>query len=142
MGKRYQQLCIEERCEISRLHSSGASIRQIASAPDRQPSIIARELRGNRGRQVGYRPSYADQQARARRWTGSKLERNDSLREAVLGVGVWMPSVVIGVVALLMIAVGMIFGSKLGLLFGRRVGLIGGLILIGIGIKILVEHTM
>lgn len=64
------------------------------------------------------------------------------LSMAFLGVEVWMPSVIIGIVALLMTAVGMIFGSRLGLLFGRRMGLIGGLILIGIGIKILVEHTV
>jgi len=64
------------------------------------------------------------------------------LSMAFLGVEVWMPSVIIGVVALMMTALGMVFGSRLGLMFGRRVGLIGGLILIGIGIKILVEHTM
>ena len=64
------------------------------------------------------------------------------LSMAFLGVEVWMPSVIIGVVALFMTAVGMMFGSRLGTMFGRRVGLIGGLILIGIGIKILVEHTM
>jgi putative Mn2+ efflux pump MntP len=64
------------------------------------------------------------------------------LSMAFLGVAVWMPSVIIGVVALMMTAVGMFFGSRLGMLFGRRAGLIGGLILIGIGVKILIEHTM
>lgn len=84
MGKRYQQLDIEERCEIARLRASGTSIRQIASALDRQPSTIARELKRNTGRQVGYQATYANQQSRARRWTGSRLERDTALREKVL----------------------------------------------------------
>ena len=84
MGKRYFQLTIEERCEIARLHSSGTSLRQIASALDRQPSTIAREIKRNSGHQVGYQPTYANQQSQARRWTGSKLDRDSSLRESVL----------------------------------------------------------
>jgi putative Mn2+ efflux pump MntP len=36
-----------------------------------------------------------------------------------------------------MTAAGMAFGRKLGKLFGRRAELIGGLVLIGIGAKIL-----
>jgi IS30 family transposase len=84
MGQRYNQLAIEDRCEIARLRSSGSSLRQIASALDRQPSTIAREIERNSGRQVGYQPTYAHQQSRARRWTGSKLERDSTLRELVL----------------------------------------------------------
>lgn len=84
MGKRYNQLDLDERCEIAGLHSSGTSIRQIASALDRAPSTIAREIRRNTSKQSGYRPGYADQQSRARRWTGSKLDRNSDLRERVM----------------------------------------------------------
>ena len=84
MGKRYNQLTIEERCEIARLRSSGTSLRQIASALDRQPSTIAREIKRNSGHQVGYQPTYANQQSQARRWTGSKLDRDSTLRESVL----------------------------------------------------------
>ena len=100
--------------------------------------------------------SFADEDADAKRpanptrgWTLIMLSVATSidalavgLSMAFLGVEVWMPSVIIGIVALLMTAVGMIFGSRLGLLFGRRTGLIGGLILIGIGTKILIEHTV
>jgi IS30 family transposase len=86
MGKRYGQLGIEERCEIARLQGEGASIRQIAANLDRSPSTIARELNRNSGRQVGYQARYAEQQARARRWSGSKLERNRELRVKVLGL--------------------------------------------------------
>jgi len=98
MGKKYVQLGIEERCEIARLRSSGRSLRQIASALDREPSTIAREIKRNCGQGGTYQPSYADQQSRARRWTGSKLDRNKALRELVLSrlAGGWSPEQVAG----------------------------------------------
>ena len=33
---------------------------------------------------IGYKPTYAQQQASARRWTGSRMERDEVLRTAVL----------------------------------------------------------
>ena len=84
MGRRYRQLSLEDRCEITRLQADGASVGQIAAALDRSPSTISRELRRNAGRQVGYKPSYAQEQARARRWAGSRLDREPDLRRAVL----------------------------------------------------------
>src|SRR5689334_5103590 len=80
----YRQLSIEERCEIARLHEGGQSIHKIAAALDRQPSTISRELKRNSGSKIGYRPSYAQQQTAARRWSGSRLERDDALRENIL----------------------------------------------------------
>ena len=98
MGKHYDQVALEERCTIARLHQAGQSIRQIATALDRAPSSISRELKRNRGRQVGYQPGYAQEQAAARRWKGSRLERNASLRDLVLGglQGGWSPEQVAG----------------------------------------------
>jgi len=84
MGKKYKHLSLEERCQIARLHEDGQSLRQIAAALDRPPSTISRELKRNGGRRVGYKPSYAHEQARARRWTGSRLERDGDLRGLVL----------------------------------------------------------
>ena len=49
-------------------------------------------------------------------------------------------SVVIGMVCFLMTAAGMVFGRKLGDLFGKKAELAGGLVLLGIGIKILWDH--
>ena len=46
--------------------------------------MVARELKRNGSRTQGYRPRYADLQAHARRWSGSKLGRNTVLRESVL----------------------------------------------------------
>src|SRR5665213_2422326 len=88
MGSQYEQLSLEERCELAELRRAGRSIRQIAAALDRSPSSISRELKRNAGkgpRANPYRPAFAEEQARARRWSGSRLERNDVLRDQVLG---------------------------------------------------------
>ncbi|QEX21316.1 IS30 family transposase [Hypericibacter adhaerens] len=84
MGKHYEQLSSEERAIIADLRSKGRSIRQIAAALDRPASTVSRELKRNRGRQIGYRAAYAQQQTRARRWRGSRLERDAHLRRQVL----------------------------------------------------------
>jgi IS30 family transposase len=84
MGRIYAQIGLEERCEIARLCASGRSIRQIATALDRAPSTIAREVKRNRSQPSGYLPVYASEQSRARRWTGSKLDRHPELRESVI----------------------------------------------------------
>ena len=83
MEQKYRHFTLEDRIEIANLQAHGRSIRQIAAALDRAPSSISRELRRNRAAQV-YKPVFADQQGRARRWTGSKLERDEGLRTFVL----------------------------------------------------------
>jgi IS30 family transposase len=98
MGTLYEQLSLEERCAIAGLHADGHSIRQIAARVDRAASTISRELRRNRGVQVGYKPAYADEQAWARRWRGSRMERQPALRAFVLdrlAMG-WSPEQVAG----------------------------------------------
>jgi IS30 family transposase len=87
MGRHYEQFSLEERCEIARLQGQGVSIRQIAAALDRSPSSVSRELKRNLGsgpRAGAYKAAYAEEQAAARRWSGSRLERNQGLRERVL----------------------------------------------------------
>lgn len=98
MGKSYQHLSLEERCEVAQRRAAGQSIRQIAAALDRAPSSIARELNRNSGDKVGYKPSYADERAKARRWRGSKLLRNPELQALVLACLVrgWSPQQVAG----------------------------------------------
>jgi len=84
MGRQYKQLSLEERCQIAQLQGQGRSVGQIAAALDRPASTVSRELKRNSGDYVGYKPSYAQEQAKARRWMGSRLERDASLRGAVL----------------------------------------------------------
>jgi IS30 family transposase len=85
MGQSYSQLSLEERIRIAELHREGRSNAQIAAALGRSPSSIGRELNRNTGSQpAGYRPDYAQQLTAARRWSGSKLDRDAALREQVL----------------------------------------------------------
>jgi IS30 family transposase len=98
MGKHYGHFSLEERCQVAELHQAGRSIQQIAAALDRSPSSISRGLKRNRGVQLGYKPTYAQEQAAARRWKGSRLERNAELRELVLDrlKGGWSPEQIAG----------------------------------------------
>ncbi len=61
---------------------------------------------------------------------------------ALLNVQIFSISVIIGLVAAAMTVLGMAFGRWLGKNFGRYMEFLGGLILIGIGIKILLEHLI
>jgi len=83
MGKCFSHFNVEQRCEIARRRQAGESLRQIAAALDCAPSSIARELKRNSAAS-SYRPSYAQQQAGARRWRGSKLLRHPHLQQQVL----------------------------------------------------------
>ena len=97
MGHNYAQLRISERVEIARLLSIGTSIRQIAAALDRSASSISREIKRNGG-QSAYMAEYAMAQAKARRWRGSRLDRQAGLRERVLDqlASGWSPEQVVG----------------------------------------------
>ena len=59
---------------------------------------------------------------------------------AFMNVPVLASAVVIGVVAFVLSLVGGLVGKRLGGLFQRRAELVGGLVLIAIGVKILIEH--
>lgn len=84
MGKIYRQLSLEERYTISFLQKEGKSIRQIGAALARAPSTIAREIKRNTLKTLGYQAGAAAQQTAGRRWKGSRLERQPDLRKAVL----------------------------------------------------------
>jgi IS30 family transposase len=98
MGAHYSQFTLEERCTLARLQAAGHSLRQIAAALGRAPSTVAREVTRNAGRPVGYAPAYAEQQAQARRWHGSRLEREPALCDQVLTrlQAGWSPAQVAG----------------------------------------------
>jgi putative Mn2+ efflux pump MntP len=62
------------------------------------------------------------------------------LSMAFLGISVWVPSVVIGLVAAALSAIGAIFGGYLGRGCGRWAEFAGGCVLLLIGLRILVTH--
>jgi transposase, IS30 family len=98
MGRHYGQFSLEERCTLSQLSQAGKTVRQIAAVMDRAPSTITRELKRNSGAQLGYQPAYAEQQAKSRRWRGSRLLRKPALQQAVLKALAqgWSPAQVAG----------------------------------------------
>ena len=59
---------------------------------------------------------------------------------ALLGMSIWLPCLIIGLVAGLLTFIGLHLGRQLGKRFGRIMEIIGGLILIAIGAKILIQH--
>ena len=61
---------------------------------------------------------------------------------SVLNIEIAFPALIIGLVTFIFSFAGLTIGIKLGRAFGSKVELIGGLILIFIGVKILLEHTV
>jgi manganese efflux pump family protein len=61
---------------------------------------------------------------------------------ALLGVGIIYPSLVIGVVAAAFTFTGLLLGKRLGVRWRNKIAVLGGMILIGIGIKIVLEHLL
>jgi putative Mn2+ efflux pump MntP len=61
---------------------------------------------------------------------------------AMLGTNIWTAALVIGVVTCILSILGIYGGRYLGKRIGSKAGIVGGLVLIGIGTKILIEHTL
>lgn len=61
---------------------------------------------------------------------------------AMIQVRIWQAIAVIGLITAGLTVVGMLFGRRLGARSGRGIEIAGGLVLIGIGLKILVQHLM
>jgi len=59
---------------------------------------------------------------------------------AFLRISIATPIIVIGIVTFLLSFLGVFTGNRFGKFFGKRIKTVGGLILIGIGLRILLEH--
>ncbi len=59
---------------------------------------------------------------------------------AMLGTGVWYASIVIGVVTASLSCVAVIAGRRVGRRFGPRMEAVGGLAIVAVGVKILVQN--
>jgi putative Mn2+ efflux pump MntP len=64
------------------------------------------------------------------------------LSMAMLHTSVWIPSIIIGVVTFFISGLGLLAGDRLGAKFGKRMEILGGLILIGIGLRVLATHLL
>jgi putative Mn2+ efflux pump MntP len=61
---------------------------------------------------------------------------------SMVNQAIWIPATIIGCITFVLCFFGFEFGKKIGLAFETYSQIIGGLILIGIGIKILLEHIL
>jgi putative Mn2+ efflux pump MntP len=61
---------------------------------------------------------------------------------AFLQIGILVPSIIIGIVAFLLSFAGVMSGTRLASFLGKKTEILGGLILIAIGLKILLEHLL
>ena len=59
---------------------------------------------------------------------------------AFINVPIMMPAIIIGIVTFVLSCAGVYIGNKSGHFFEKKIEALGGLILIGIGLKILIEH--
>jgi manganese efflux pump family protein len=59
---------------------------------------------------------------------------------AFIDIDIALSVVIIGFITYIAAMLGMLFGKKAGEWFGKRMEIVGGLVLIGIGVKILIEH--
>ncbi len=80
-------------------------------------------------------------------WTLITLGIATSIDALAVGVSlvateksILFPAIIIGIITFLCSFIGVEFGKKFGKHIGSRAEILGGIILIGIGIKILVEH--
>jgi putative Mn2+ efflux pump MntP len=64
------------------------------------------------------------------------------LSMAMVRTPVLVPALIIGIVCLCLSGIGLVTGLKLGEKFGKRMEIVGGLILIGIGVEIVINHLM
>ena len=59
---------------------------------------------------------------------------------SILSRSIWLPATAIGGITFVVSLIGFEFGRRIGVLLEKWAGIAGGLILIGIGVKILIEH--
>ncbi|MBI9046693.1 MAG: manganese efflux pump, partial [Anaerolineaceae bacterium] len=61
---------------------------------------------------------------------------------AMINVNIVTSSIIIGIVSTSLTILGLLLGNRLSDRFGKRMEVIGGIILILIGIRILISHTL
>lgn len=59
---------------------------------------------------------------------------------ALVDVVIWLPAIIIGVVTFIVSMLGMLLGKKIGSKMSQKFEILGGIVLILIGLRILIEH--
>lgn len=60
---------------------------------------------------------------------------------ALIKGDIFIPAIIIGIVAAIMTLIGMLIGEKASVRHGKKAQIFGGIVLILIGLKIVIEHT-
>ena len=129
---------------------AGANIERYIESYDHWVAFALLAFVGGRMIRSGFSKQEEAQRANpSRGWTLVMLSIAVSIDALAIGfsigmmkVSIWYPAVVIGVVTGLMSWLGLRLGNRLGEKFGKRMEIIGGLVLVGIGIRILVMHLV
>ena len=61
---------------------------------------------------------------------------------AILMISVWYPAFIIGLITALLSITGIYLGKVIGSNIGKKMEIVGGLVIIGIGIKIIISHFL
>jgi len=61
---------------------------------------------------------------------------------AFLNITIIEPVIIIGLITFALSLIGIVIGKKLGCYIGKRAEIVGGIVLVMIGVKILIEHLM
>ena len=129
---------------------AGITIVRYISAYDHWVAFGLLAFVGIRMIRSGFDPTNAEQKIDpSRGWTLVLLAFATSIDAlavgfslGVVGVTIWYPAVVIGLVTGLISWLGIYLGNRLGQKFGKRMEIIGGIILVLIGIRILLSHLL
>ncbi|MDI6741895.1 MAG: manganese efflux pump MntP family protein, partial [Smithella sp.] len=127
---------------------AGLTIVEIISSFDHWIAFVLLTLVGGKMIREGFEKETDEEKSdQTRGWPLLMLSVATSIDSLAVGFSfsilkedILVPAIVIGVVCFLMTVAGMIFGKGLAKIFGKRVAIFGGLVLIAIGVKILVDH--
>jgi putative Mn2+ efflux pump MntP len=104
---------------------------------------------GSQGAENAGRPGVQEAAGIRSMWTLLSISLATSIDALAVGVsfslldqGIWLNALIIGVVTFCCCLAGFEFGRRLGRLFERWAGMAGGLMLIGVGTKILLDHLL
>jgi putative Mn2+ efflux pump MntP len=129
---------------------AGETIARYISSYDHWMAFILLAFVGGRMIWSGFHPeqdSYRNDPSRG--WTLVLLSLAVSidalavgLSLGIIGVTIWVPAVVIGIVTGFVSWLGLRLGNMLGEKFGKRMEVIGGIILVLLGLRILLSHLL
>jgi putative Mn2+ efflux pump MntP len=129
---------------------AGLTIVEIISSFDHWIAFILLTLVGGKMIREGFEKETDEKKSdQTRGWPLLMLSIATSIDSLAVGFSfsilkedILLPAIIIGVVCFIMTVAGMIFGKGMAKIFGRKVAIFGGLVLIAIGVKILLDHLV